>query len=366
MDFHQLLIQKANQHGFPLAGALDLDLAAKAMGSHVARYDEWLTEGRAGAMEYLKRGRDRRADPRLVFPEAKSILCVGVPYSSKPAGKMEVSSGPRYARYLRARDYHKEITERLEALMTEVSQELGSSDPPLRWKACVDTSAVLERSWAALAGLGWIGKNTLLIHPRHGSYFFLGEVLINRETGKGPAPMKDYCGNCTRCLNACPTSALKEPHVLDSRDCISYLTLERRGELPITSRTREAMGAWVAGCDLCQETCPFNLKVSKNPPEAPDGATSIADWRALLIESPEEYRERTRHSSLDRIKPAQFSRNLAIALQNAFLHADEEERSRLSELAPLIRSRIDRESDPIALEEWSRLKPLVRSLTDPQ
>src|SRR5204862_3603488 len=142
-----------------------------------------------------------------------SILVVALPYQKSPAGAPEPSRGPRYARYLKGADYHDTIAEKLEAVMKRVAAQA----PELRWKVCVDTSAELERSWAALAGLGWIGKNTLLIHPKLGSYLFLGEILLNSELDQGPAPLKDYCGNCERCLQGCPTRAFRGPRDLDAR-----------------------------------------------------------------------------------------------------------------------------------------------------
>ncbi|MCM2323802.1 MAG: tRNA epoxyqueuosine(34) reductase QueG [Oligoflexia bacterium] len=355
LELHPLLLKTARRHGFPLAGALDI--TAAPLEAHVARYDDWLSRGPAGTMEYLVRGRDRRADPKLVFPEARSVLCVGQPYSARGAGPTDPAQGPRYARYLRSGDYHTELARRLEEVLREVRgarPELAS----LRWKVCVDTSAVLERSWAMLAGLGWIGKNTLLIHPRYGSYFLLGIALLNHETGHGPAPLPDYCGRCTRCLDACPSRALTEPHVLDSRRCIAYVTLEKRGEIGLSEADRRTLGRWVAGCDLCQEVCPFNIKPTKAPVEQPEGALSVRLWRELLEESPETYRARTRGSALDRVKPAQFSRNLAIALANTLLTTEDQG---LRELEPLVRERTARETDATARAEWDRCQALFHS-----
>jgi epoxyqueuosine reductase len=226
--------------------------------------------------------------------------------------------------------------------MAETAQRAG--DSALKWKVCVDTSAVLERSWAVLAGLGWLGKNTLLIHPRLGSYFFIGVVLINREIGHGPSPLPDYCGNCARCLEACPTKAFPEPHLLDATRCIAYLTLEKRGDLALDESARRGLGTWIAGCDVCQEVCPFNLKAAKSPIETPDRAIALDTWKELLEESPESYRERIKNSALSRVKSAQFSRNLAITLANAAL----------PELAPLVRRRLERETDEPAKAEWRR------------
>ena len=270
--------------------------------------------------------------------------------------------GPRYARYISGRDYHEEITERLERVMRTVAERSGLGQA-LRWKACVDTSAVLERSWAALAGLGWIGKNTLLIHPKLGSYLFLAEVLINQETGMGPSPLPDYCGGCTRCLTACPTRAITEPHWVDSRLCISYWTLEKRGALEIDDQSKRAMGGWIAGCDLCQEACPFNTKpvkeelsMSKQTPEG-TSAEHLREWQALLREDVTSYKTRVEPSALSRIKPAQFSRNLAITLANAIeLHPQE-----LAGLGPLIEARLKNETDSDARQEWMRCLGLLKS-----
>jgi epoxyqueuosine reductase len=340
-EFASGLIEATRAEGFPLAGVVDLSLSREAYAEHVAHYDRWLAEGRAGAMEYLVRGRARRADPRAVFPEAKSVLCVALPYPKRAAGE---APGPRYARYLQMPDYHDEVAVRLE-------RALKRAGPELKWKICVDTSAVLERAWAAIAGLGWIGKNTMLIHPKLGSYLFLGVALLDRETGRAPAPLADYCGHCTRCLDACPTKAFVAPRALDSQRCISYWTLEKRGELSLTPDDRGAIGTWVAGCDLCQEACPFNLKAAREDTAEPfRGATGARDWITLLEESEDDYRARVRDSALRRAKPGQFSRNLAIAVGNAV--AVDPELAR--ELAARITERARRETDSVARAEWER------------
>ncbi|MGK5082703.1 tRNA epoxyqueuosine(34) reductase QueG [Bdellovibrionota bacterium FG-1] len=323
-DFYSLLLASAQTEGFSCAGAVDRDLSLEAIAPHVARYDEWLARGYPGRMQYLERGRDRRADPRLMFPETQSIFCVLAPYPRRPYGAAEISEGPRYARYLRGLtgtdglDYHDSLAQRLERMMEQTKQNY----PELRWKICVDTSAVLERSWAALAGLGWIGKNTLLIHPKLGSYFFIGVVLINQKTGRGPTPLPDYCGSCTRCIQGCPTGALRDPHWLNSERCISYWTLEMRGELGLSEQDQKAIGPWVAGCDLCQEACPFNIKPVRRELEQDGGSSRnepprlLQDWDALLAEDAAAYKARVAHSALNRVKPADFRRNLEISRQN--------------------------------------------------
>lgn len=368
MDLHSVLIEEAQKEGFPLAGSVDLDLASQAIQPHIAHFDQWLAAGYAGKMDYIQRGRDRRADPRLLFPQAQSIFCVAMPYPKQPAGAENSSKGPRYARYLQGPDYHIEITEKLERVMQAVNSRLSAAQKsPLIWKVCVDTSAVLERSWAELCGLGWIGKNTLLIHPRYGSYLFLGEVLLSASTGRAPSPLPNYCGNCNRCLTTCPTQALPSPRVLDSNRCISYSTLEKRGDLALPKEQKEKFGNWIAGCDICQEVCPFNRKPTQealcNGENIPKNiSTELNQWEDLLREDSNAYRERVRHSALKRIKPEQFSRNLAMSLMNSLIKANHEEFGAMKEkLGSLIRIRLESETDLFAKSEWERCQAVIDS-----
>jgi epoxyqueuosine reductase len=358
-EFLTLLLEAAREEGFPLVGAVDIAKAQPRLSEHVARYDRWLAEGRAGAMEYLVRGRDRRADPTLVMAGARAILSVAIPYGRAPVGEPDAARGVRYARYLPGRDYHRDIGERLEKVMTR-ARERPEAPSDLAWKVCVDTSAVLERAWAAMAGLGWIGKNTLLIHPKLGSYLFIGQVLINHETGAGPAPLPDYCGHCRRCLEGCPTSAITAPRELDSRRCISYATLEKRGAYPDEARPRSGSSApWVAGCDVCQEVCPFNIKPSAR--EAPARDTLPSDWQALLEETEEAYRERVQDSALSRVKPAQFRRNLAASLAQWLGSLGPADRANWSKASGArLEHRVSTELDPDARHEWERCLELLK------
>ena len=261
-------------------------------------------------MGYLQRGRDRRADPTLVLPGAQSVFCVGKPYPAQPHGSLDPAHGPRFARYIHGRDYHLSMAEELTAIANHVASKQSA---PLRFKVCVDSSAILERTWGALAGLGWIGKNTLLIHPQFGSYFLIGVILLDQPLNREPQPLANYCGSCERCLQGCPTQAFQGPGILDSRRCISYQTLEYRGELDASQAPPN--GTWVAGCDVCQEVCPFNQKVSRKA--TPVELDPFETWRALLEETPEDYQKRVKNTALSRIKPAQWDRNLA----QAFLYA---------------------------------------------
>jgi epoxyqueuosine reductase len=370
MDLHEALTEAARSLGIPLSGSVDLSLAFLdgSFQENVKHYDHWLAAGYAGRMEYLHRGRNRRADPREVFPEARSVFSVALPYSSKAAGAESFASGPRYGRYLYGEDYHEKLTELLEATLQKVATQWNALHPeaPLKWKVCVDSSAVLERSWAALAGLGWIGKNTLLIHPKFGSFLYLGEVLLNQETGHGPNPLPNFCGNCTRCLKSCPTKALPSPHTLDSNQCISYWTLEKRGKLELPEQKKTQIGSWIAGCDLCQEACPFNwkgMKASEKPQTSTDEeipnnpqAIELNQWENLLRESPHEYRARVKNSSLNRVKDYQFSRNLAITLSNAVSQISEQNRTQIE---VLVRERYLSETHEVAKEEWLRCLKLT-------
>ncbi len=293
--------------GFIAVGGVDFSRVPQELWQqHVDHFDAWLNSGYAGNMAYLPRGRARRANPSLVFPEARSVVAVLSPYSKKPAGCLDPKTGARYARYLKGSDYHLDIPQRMQQAFESLSH------PTLRWKLCVDTSAVLERSWAALCGLGWIGKNTLLIHPKFGSYTFIGVALVNAETGRAPELLADYCGNCTRCLKGCPTKAFVAPRVLDSRRCISYLTLENKKEWELPAEEWKNLSNWIAGCDVCQEVCPFNLKPSKidDHPESAIDATSLCSWTALEQESEQSYAARVSGTALNRINYARHRRNL--------------------------------------------------------
>jgi epoxyqueuosine reductase len=303
-SFKEVLQKTARDFGeFEDFGFVDIELARSKFSNHTDRYRNWLDAGFFGEMQYLKRGLERRENLELLLPGARSVFAVLEPYSTRPLG-----GDVRFARYLREGDYHATLKSKLESFVAE----LKKSRPELRAKVCVDTSAVLERSWAALSGLGWIGKNTLLIHPQLGSYHFIGVVIFDQETGEAPALIKNYCGNCDRCLRACPTQAFIEPSLLDARKCISYLTLEYRGDIDASVNT----GPWVAGCDVCQEVCPFNLKRVKL--EGVDGAhrgdgTSIfeLDPSALQSLTEDQYRSLVQRSSLSRVKYPAFRRNLS-------------------------------------------------------
>ncbi|MCC6159934.1 MAG: tRNA epoxyqueuosine(34) reductase QueG [Deltaproteobacteria bacterium] len=354
-DFGLALTGAALRHGFDLAGVLDLDAAMPALAEHSGRFGEWIDAGRHGEMEYLPRGAARRADPRALRPEARGVLCVAMAYG--PVAEPLSGDDARYARYLRGRDYHRVLPERLEAALGEVR-----AGHDFTWKICCDTSAVLERSLAHLAGLGWIGKNTCLIHPRLGSYLFLAEAFVSRETGGAPSAMPDHCGSCNRCLVACPTGAFPAAGVLDARRCLSYWTLEKRSGPDAESGDIDAVRGWVAGCDICQEVCPFNRKPSPSRDDAwldaAADATATARWEDLVVEPETAYAARVAASALSWVRPAHFRRNVALALAS---RADALDANRRGVLAELVATARDAETDVNTRRAWESCETRLRN-----
>ncbi|HKR07541.1 MAG TPA: tRNA epoxyqueuosine(34) reductase QueG, partial [Gemmatimonadaceae bacterium] len=232
--------------GFDLVGITALGPAETA-----AHFEDWIAKGYSGDMEYLPRGAAKRRSSRLLFDGAISAIVVGLNYGGREPG------GP-VARYARGDDYHELMTARLRELHRWIEQEI---DRPVAGKAYVDTGPILERDLARRAGLGWFGKNTNLVNPQLGSFFFIGALFIELELDADDPFEADRCGSCTRCLDACPTNAFVDERVLDATKCISYLTIEAKGAIPL--ELRESVGGLVYGCDICQDVCPWNVRFSK-------------------------------------------------------------------------------------------------------
>lgn len=279
--------RRAREAGFDLCGV------APASGhSKLARLADWIDAGRAGEMRYLAESLDERLDPRVFLPTARSVISLAVVYNTaQPYSTQGAAEAGRaaVARYAWGDDYHDVLRRRLRALVTWMAETAG---PGLEALTCVDDGPVQERVFAEAAGLGWIGKNTCLISPALGSWLFLAEIVTNAEL-EADRPGLDQCGTCTRCLDACPTGALVEPYVLDATRCLSYLTIEQRGE--VAEAWRPAIETQVYGCDICQDVCPWNRRaaVSDDPAWQPrDGLAfpwlldlcTMSDeaWRGLL------------------------------------------------------------------------------------
>lgn len=302
--------------GFSAVGAVDYGPEARAIyDTHFKRYEKWVASSCHAEMGYLSRGLERRRDPRLVFEEIQSVVCVSLNYPSVTESTSS-DHGAKYARYLETRDYHDEISERFERALNRAfnDDEKGS----IRFKICVDTSAVLERTWGAITGLGWIGKNTLLMNRESGSYFLIGVAFLNVALSRLPSEVANLCGHCTRCIEMCPTQALSVESGLDARRCIGYWTIEKRGPLDaLTASDRSAIGTWVAGCDICQEVCPFNQKRMKRDDMASSSPlTRVTRFEELLSETEEAYFDRIKGTAMTRIKFSDFKRNVQIAYEN--------------------------------------------------
>lgn len=308
LDRHQLaaqIKQKAKELGFDLVGITSAQKTA-----HEAYVREWLAAGKGGEMRYLYDRVEERLDPRVYFPEAHSIICVALNYHAPLPQESPLEQPARFARYALGKDYHAHVKNRLHAL----SDFIRSLAPEAQTRASVDTAPVLERELAARAGIGWIGKNTCVINTRIGSWIFLGEVLTSLELPIDD-PGTNRCGTCTRCIDACPTDAITGPYQLDASRCISYLTIEYRGEIP--QELAQQTGEWVFGCDICQDVCPWNRKASFSfledvQPVRPARveASAIEHW------SQEQYWDATRKSSMRRVKLPQFQRNAKLVLEN--------------------------------------------------
>ncbi len=286
-------------------------------------YMRWIAAGMQGEMGYLARPDriERRRDPGVILPGVRSVVVVGLDYHTAdlpPAVAADPSRG-RISNYAWGVDYHEVMTPRLETLADWLRGQPGAAGVESR--VYVDTGAVLERDHGETAGLGFTGKNTMLIDPRRGSWFFLGVLLTTRPMEYDPPPEErpasPSCGRCTRCLSACPTAAFPQPYVLDARRCISYLTIELKGWIP--PELRPLMGNWVYGCDVCQEVCPFNRFAR------PTGEPAFypVDWDAaapplaeLLALDEEAFAQRFHHSPIRRIKRGRLVRNACVAAGN--------------------------------------------------
>ena len=310
LELHQQIRDKAKEIGFDLFG-----FASAGRSPESSYYPRWLEAGYAGEMNYLHKNVDKRIDSRKLEPWAKSIICTALNYNTDAPYSTDSrpSSSGWIARYAWGDDYHDTFKSMLFQLADAV-RILGPEGT--QTKICVDTAPTIDRVAAENAGLGWFGKNTCILHREVGSFLFIGEVVTNLEL-QPDTPETDHCGTCTACIDACPTEAILEPYVLDSRRCISYLTIELKG--PIPQDLRKGMGTHVFGCDICQDVCPWNGKSPKtNRPEYQSRPGNVAPQLKDLLEmSKEDYQKRFRRSPVKRAKYHGVLRNAAIAAGNS-------------------------------------------------
>lgn len=315
------ILNEARRLGFPLAGVTTPDPPP-----HFPFFENWLERGFHADMDWLasERSRARRADPKRILPECKSILVLGVPYNTPvlhrlPPNSENLEGVARSAEggiasYALGEDYHLVLPPRLQALVEFIERQVGH---PVPNRYYTDSGPLLERDLAQRAGLGWIGKNTCLIHPRKGSYFLLAEILLGIELEPDLPFSTDHCGTCTRCLEACPTQAILPGRALDARRCISYLTIENKGEIP--EDLRPLLGNWIFGCDICQMVCPWNRFASPRGDASfePEAGAAAAGLIHILTLTPESFKRHFARSPLKRAKRRGLLRNAAVALGNS-------------------------------------------------
>jgi len=298
----------ALEEGFDLAGIATAEAPPEAR-----FFAEWVGRGYAGEMAYLTSQVAKRSDLRNAFPWARSVISVALQYDTPHPYSTQVGGeGGWIARYAWGDDYHDVMKALLDRLVARLEAEFGL----FQAQTYVDTGPIVERAYAAAAGIGAWGKNTCLLHPEHGSWFFLGEVVTDLDLASD-APRPDMCGSCTACLDACPTQAFPAPYVLDATRCISYLTIEVKGEIP--EEWRPGVGQHVFGCDICQDVCPWNRRRRRQARDAfePRPGLVAPDLAELARLNDEGFRERFRRSPVKRAKRRGLLRNVAVALGNS-------------------------------------------------
>ena len=316
MTLEQTIKDQARRLGFSLAGVTNSEPPA-----HLATFARWLDAGFHGDMHYLAtdRARARRADPRLILPECKSILVLAAPYADPKSAEAAEKLDPtgRIASYAWGDDYHDLLPARLQELVIFIEEQVGH---PVPNRYYTDTGPILERDLAQRAGLGWFGKNTCLINPRNGSYFLLAEILLGLELEPDPPFITDHCGTCTRCIDACPTDCILPNRTIDARRCISYLTIELKDDIP--EKMRPLLDNWVFGCDICQIVCPWNRFASSKVDDAFSPRHDVPHPNLIreLELTPESFNRKFRGSPVKRAKRRGYLRNVAVAVGNSRKH----------------------------------------------
>lgn len=296
----RLIKERAATLGFTFCGVA----RAEFLEEEAPRLEAWLRQGKHGSMGYMENHFDKRLDPTKLVEDAKSVITLG--YNYFPEEDLAQDDRYKIAKYAYGEDYHFVIKRKLRTLLEYVQATIGE----VHGRAFVDSAPVMERAWAQRSGTGWIGKNSLLLNKQQGSFFFLAELIVDLElVYDGPVP--DYCGTCTRCLDACPTDAITEPYVVDSNRCISHLTIELRDAIPDSMQGQWA--DWIFGCDICQDVCPWNrhARSHEEPAFAPHPdlkEMTKADWHEITEET---FRKVFKRSAVKRAKLSGLRRNIA-------------------------------------------------------
>lgn len=295
-----LIREEAARLGFEFVGIA----RAEKMEEEAVRLEQWLQAGRQGKMQYLENHFEKRVDPTKLVEGAKSVISLMYNYYTEK--EQQDSEAPKISKYAYGKDYHYIIKPKLKSLLQFIREKVGAVDG----RCFVDSAPILERDWARRSGIGWVGKNTLLIHPRAGSYYFLAELILDLELVYDH-PIKDYCGTCTRCIDACPTEAIAaEGYVVDGSKCISYFTIELREAIPEDFRGK--FENWMFGCDICQEVCPWNRFAKPHREAAFEPHPELLemrreDWEEI---TEEVFREIFRGSAVKRTKFKGLTRNI--------------------------------------------------------
>lgn len=298
--YSQLIKQKSNDLGFFYCGISK----AGFLEQEASQLEQWLKEQKNGKMSYMENHFDKRLDPRLLVDNAKSVVSLALNYF--PENLQNDPSAPKLSKYAYGEDYHFVIKDKLKELFSFIQHTIGE----VGGRIFVDSAPVMDKAWAKKAGMGWMGKNTNIIHPKNGSFFFIAELILDLELQED-GPIKDYCGTCTRCIDACPTDALREPYKIDASKCISYLTIELKDAI-LPNEFKGKMDNWAFGCDVCQDVCPWNRfsKPHNEPrfnPHADLLAMSSIDWKEL---TQEVFTELFKLSAVKRTKHEGLKRNI--------------------------------------------------------
>ena len=309
MNFTEKIKQKAHEIGFHKIGIVRAEMLEK----EAEHLKQWLAKDFHGEMKWMEREPEKRSNPQLIFPDAKSVIVVALNYFTPHEHEENTTKG-KVSRYAWGDDYHDVLKEKLRELLAFIQ----SIDETAEGKICVDTAPVMDKVWAVRAGLGWLGKHSNLITKEFGSWVFIGEILLNLELEYETEIVEDHCGTCTACLDACPTSAIVAPFVVDSRACLSYTTIELRSP-EFLPEIKENLHGWLYGCDICQDVCPWNRfeKPTEETRFQPREGNVSADLREILSLSPEKYAEKFRRSAMKRTKLSGLQRNANALLETS-------------------------------------------------